>query len=107
MDLPRAFFHLSNDDDNIMFSKSHGAELMMMVTPQIYHQYIVANSKDVLFLFARVQKVLCGMLKSVLLFYLKPNQDLKDVRFTINTYEPCIMNKIIDWKQIDHHLVCG
>lgn len=45
IDLPEAFLHALNDDDVITLSRGHLVELMMIVVPQFYYQYIITNSK--------------------------------------------------------------
>ena len=53
-------------------------------------QFFMCNSK----------KAVYGMMKSALLFYRKLVADLVSLGFTINPYDPCVANKIINDKQL-------
>ncbi len=49
-------------------------------------------------------KALYGLLKSPLLFYKKLSSDLKEYRFTINPYDLCVANKIMNRSQMTRHV---
>ena len=42
-ELPGAFSHTENDQDEIMFTRVRLAELMTMVAPQTYQKYVTAE----------------------------------------------------------------
>ena len=46
------------------------------------------------------QNVICGTLKAALQFYKKFVKDIKDFGFTLNHYDPCVANKVINGKQM-------
>ena len=67
MELPGAFLHVDNDDEVIITMKGKLTELMVMVAPQIYQQYIMRNKQGEPLLYMKVQKAIYEMLKSALL----------------------------------------
>ena len=59
----------------------------------------MSNGKPILY--ARLLKALYGCLRSALLFYNKLVVDLEAYGFTINPYNPCVANKMVNEKQLD------
>jgi hypothetical protein len=51
-------------------------------------------------LYLHLLKALYGMMKSALLFYQQIVSELKMMGFTINPYDPCDANKIINGSQM-------
>jgi hypothetical protein len=50
-------------------------------------------------LYVEVLKALYGMLQASLLFYKKLGKDLEEIGFTVNPYDPCVANRIVNGKQ--------
>ncbi len=69
---------------------------MVKVAPKLYRKYIKTNAKEKPVLYVQLEKAVYGMMKSAILFYQKWVEDLTYLGFTINPYDPCIMNKIVD-----------
>ena len=69
------------------------AELMVQMEPQIYHKYVLTNSKGNTGLYVRTQKELYGLFKSALIFYRKIIKYLDNYRLQINTYTPYVKKK--------------
>jgi hypothetical protein len=76
------------------------AELMVLALPKTYRKYVTVNSQGEPVLFVKLQKALYGMLKSALLFYKKLLTDLVANGFTVNPYDPRIITKTINGKQM-------
>jgi hypothetical protein len=76
------------------------AELMVKIAPKLYRKYVTTNAKGKPILYVQLEKAVYGMMKSALLFYRKLVADLLSLGFTINPYDPCVANKIIDGKQM-------
>ncbi len=76
------------------------AELMVTVAPNIYCKYITTNAKGKPVLNVQLEKALCGMMKSALLFYCKLVADLRSIGFELNPYDPCVANKMMDGNQM-------
>jgi hypothetical protein len=47
-----------------------------------------------------MKKALYGMLQSSWLYYKKFWRDLKEIGFEINSYNPCVTNRIVNLKNI-------
>ena len=75
-------------------------ELMVKTAPTIYRSYITDNCTGRPILYVQLRKALYGLLKSALLFYRKLSSDLVALGFTINPYDPCIVNKQVNDKQL-------
>ena len=58
------------------------------------------NSKGQSVPYIKLQKALYGLLKSALLFYKKLLTDLVAIGFNPNPYDPFVVNKIINGKQM-------
>lgn len=99
-DIPGAFLHADNPDYVLMRLDGILAELMIKVAPNIYRKYVTTNSKGKPVLYVQLEKALYGMMKSALLFYRKLVADLISIGFTINPYDPCVANKMIDGHQL-------
>ena len=60
----------------------------------MYQKYIVTSSKGEPILYVRLSKALYGLLQSALLFYRKLRTELEDFSFAVNSYDPCVVNKM-------------
>ena len=100
MDLPGAFLHADNDSFVVMKLTGKLAELMVKTAPNIYRKYVIEDSSGKPILYVQLQKALYGMLKSALLFYRKLVSDLTSLGFTLNPYDPCVANKIVNGNQL-------
>ena len=50
-------------------------------------------------LYVLVSKVLCGMLRTGLLFYRKLRRDFEEMGFEVNPYDPCVANRDVGGTQ--------
>ncbi len=99
IDIPGAFLHANNEDYIIMKMVGTLAELMVKMSPKLYRKYVVIKKgRSVLNL--RLQKAIHGMMKSALLFYKKLVAELHDMGFEINSYNPCVANKMVNGTQM-------
>ena len=99
-DLPNAFLNAENNEQTLMLLKGKLAELMVQIDPQLYQKFIITSSKGEPMLYVRLSKALYGLLQSALLFYCKLRSELEDYGFTVNPYDPCVANKMINGKQM-------
>ena len=76
------------------------AELMIKVAPKLYRKFVTTNAKGKSVLYVQLEKAVYGMMKSALLFYRNLVADLTSIGYTINPYDPCVANKIINGKQM-------
>ena len=71
IDIPGAFLHVLTDEEIYMLLRDPLSELMVMVDPYWYHQYITYIFKGQTILYVNTNKALYGLLKSTLQFYKK------------------------------------
>ncbi len=80
------------------------AELMVLVEPKMYHEYVTYSSLGVPMLYVRMQKALYGMLESALAFYKLLQKKLEDEGFVVNPYDLCVANKVCQRESDDGDL---
>ena len=99
--IPGTFLHADCEDgDTYMLLKDHLTELMVLVDPKLYREYVRYSDKGQAMLYLRMSKALYGMLKSALWFYKLLAKDLKEYGFEVNAYDPCVANATINGKQM-------
>jgi hypothetical protein len=72
---------------------------MVKAAPNIYRKHITLDANNQPILYVKLQKALCGCLRSALLFYEKLVRDLMSQGFDINQYDPCVANKLVNGEQ--------
>lgn len=99
VDIPGAFMQTDLDGEHIMIKfEGRMAELMAMVDPSLYRPHImIEHGKPVLY--AVLKKVLYGMLQAALKFWRQITADLISLDYTVNPYDWCVANKIVNGKQ--------
>ncbi len=73
---------------------------MVKFAPQIYHEYVTLGSKGEPVLYVTLQKALYVCPHSALLFYLKLVADIEGQGFQLNPNNPCVVNNVINEKQM-------
>ena len=104
IDIPNAFVPtnlIKNDKPVkiIMIIRGKLAELLCEIAPSIYLKYAVKDRRGNLILYVRLLKALYGLMEASLMFYQKLLKDLESKGFVVNTYDPCVANKIINGEQ--------
>ena len=68
IDLPGAFQHAKLEDEDEVMIVMEGclAEMMVMTEPKVYRKYVTINSRGQPVFDVKLQKALCGLLKSAL-----------------------------------------
>ena len=96
--------NLSADMDNEVHVVFIGTlvEKMVMADTALYHPFVSYETGNTV-LYVWLQKAPYGCLKSAMLFYEKLVGDLEAYGFKINSYDPCVANKMIGGK---HLTVC-
>jgi hypothetical protein len=74
------------------------AELLAMISPEMYQKY-VHHKRAQAYIYCKLTVALYGTLKAALLFWIKLTKSLKARGFTINPYDWCIANTMINRKQ--------
>jgi hypothetical protein len=103
-DIPNAFIQTAmpvikeGEDRVIMKLTGILLDLLVELSPELYGPYVVLESgKRVLYL--QVLRALYGMLVAALLWYRQFRQDLEQVGFEFNPYDPCVANRMVEGKQ--------
>ena len=73
---------------------------MPMVAPEIYIQHIRVNSKNQKVIYVNLKKLLYMCLEIVMLFYQKLLSDMINKGFSVNPYDPCVVNKMVNGKHM-------
>ncbi len=97
--IPGAFLHTTNKDYVVIRMNGTLAEVMAKTDLKLYQKYLTyEKGKKVLCL--SLQKALYGMMKSALLFYRKLISELKEMDFEVNSYDPCVVDKMGNGSQM-------
>ena len=103
IDIPNAFVTARIEDKKdtvIVRIRGKLAKRMVATAPEVYKKYVSVNRKGELVLYMGDLNALYGIMKAVLLFYLKFVKNLKSIGFVLNPYNPCMANKIVDGVQL-------
>jgi hypothetical protein len=86
--------------DEIIYMKISGkmVDILVQLDHSKYNGYIV-NENNKNYIYVQLKKALYGTLCAALLFWRKLTAQLQEWGFTINPYDRCVANKIIDDKQ--------
>jgi hypothetical protein len=97
VDIPGDF--MQADIDEVLHVRFEGeiSEMLVRMDPKLYWKYVRdENGKTVIYF--KLLKALYGMIRSALLFWKLLSSKLILWGFTINPYDWCVTNKIIDGK---------
>ena len=100
IDIPGAFLHARTDELIYIILHATLAELMAMVDPVLYKNFITYDLKDQALMYVKMNKALYGMPKSALQLYLKFCSDIEAYRFKVNIYYPCVDNADLNGHQM-------
>ena len=106
-DIPNAFCQtdmVKTKKGERVIMKIRGAlvGILIEMDHQKYAQYVSHEAKgDVIYVV--MSKALYGMLESSLLYYKKFRNDIEGRGYTVNPYDACVANKVVEDKQ---HTVC-
>ena len=90
-----------DNDVHIVFRETL-AHLMVAADPELYWQFLSYETGQVV-LYVQLQKALYSYLSIALLFYENLVGNLEAYGFRINSYDPCVANNVVGWKQL---IVC-
>jgi Reverse transcriptase (RNA-dependent DNA polymerase) len=97
-DIPGAFMQANIDEVVHMKLEGPLAQLLVKMNPAKYELYMTQeNGKDVIYVM--LKKALYGTLQAALLFWKDLSSKLIGWGYTLNPYDSCVANKIIDGKQ--------
>ena len=101
VDIPGAFLQTkmpADDRDVHVVLDGRMAELLAKISPEDYQKY-VHQHRGQSQIYCKLNVSLYGTLKAALLFWKKLSGYLKEQGFTVNPYDWCVANKIINGKQ--------
>ena len=84
-----------------IFIRSKLEELMVKITPEVYGKYMDYYVKFNMLLYVCLIKYFDVVMKVTVLFYMKLVKDPKYINSEINTYKPCVVNKISGGDQLN------
>lgn len=103
IDIPNAFIQTRiEDEDDMAIIKLRGVlvDILLEIAPGVYDDYVTVDKKGTKQLLVQCQNALYGTMVASLLYYRKFVATLKKEGFTLNPYDPCVANKIINGKQM-------
>ena len=103
-DIPNAFVQTAVEDrdkeGNRTVMKIRGALVDILCEMDPYYKDFVVIEGNQKVLYVHVTKALYGLLVSAMLFYNKLIKDLTGYGFEVNPYDPCVVNKMVNGKQM-------
>jgi hypothetical protein len=103
VDIPNAFVQTRVENEKDMaFIKIRGilVDILVEIAPEAYKSYVSKDKKGNKQFLVQCQNALYGKMVARLLNYRKFVKSLTDIDFTINPYDPCVANKIIEGEQM-------
>ena len=102
IDVPNVFIQTRVEDEKDMaFMKIRGVlivDILVGIAPEMYKHYVTRDKKGVPQSLVQCQNTLYGTMVASLLYYRKFAKSLTDIGFTVNPYDSCVGNKMIDGK---------
>jgi len=98
-DIPGAYLNADMDETVHMVLRGKLAELMVETAPDVYGPYLETDEKGNKVLYVKLLKALYGHIRSAILWWKTLSEELTNQGFTLNPYDPCVANKIINDKQ--------
>ena len=102
IDIPNAFIQtkIENEEDMAII-KIRGilVEMLLAIAPEVYGPYVTTDKKGVKQIIMQCLNAIYGTMIASLLYYLKFCRTLKANGFTMNPYDPCVANRMVDGKQ--------
>ena len=102
VDIPGAFLQTrmpANEKEIHVVLDGRMAELLAKISPETYQKYF-RRKRGQAYIYCKLNVALYGTLKAALLFWKKLTNSLKMRGFTINRYDWCIANKMVNGKQL-------
>jgi hypothetical protein len=101
--IPNAFVQTRVENEKYMaFIKIRGilVDFLVEIAPEAYKSYVSKNKNGNNQLLVQCNNALYGTMVASLLYYWKFVKSLMDIDYTINPYDPCVANKIIEGEQM-------
>jgi hypothetical protein len=100
VDIPGAFMQVSLEDETIhVHLTGKMVDLLLEIDRELYEPYLVQERGE-LTMYVELLKALYGTMRAARLFWERLSRQLIDWGFTPNPYDSCVVNKIVDGKQL-------
>jgi hypothetical protein len=100
VDFPGAFLQTDlTDEEVILRITGHMADLLVEIDPEMYEPFVVQEGKEKV-LYVQLLKAMYGILRAARLFWEKLTKKLAEWGFEPNPYDSCVMNKMVNGKQL-------
>ena len=103
LDIPNAFIQTvvkQDKDKAIVRIRGLVADMLVEIAPEVYSPYIVKDKRGNSELLVICLNAIYGTMVTALLFYEKFTDNLKSKGFSVNPYDPCVWNKMVNGKQL-------
>jgi hypothetical protein len=103
IDIPNAFIQTvveDNKDKVVMRIRGHMADILVKVALKVYGPYLSTDKQGRKQLLVECLNAIYSTMVASLLYYWKFTRSLKNQGYTIDPYDPCVWNKIMEKKQI-------
>ena len=99
VDIPGAFMQSNMEGKDVHINlEGKMVDILSKISPSLYMKYTkytsLENGRKVMYV--KLKKMLYGILQAALLFWKKFTNSLIKWGFTINSYEWCVANKIVN-----------
>ncbi len=100
VDIPGMFMQVDLDDEMIHVRLTGKmVELLLEIERELYEPYLVRERGE-LVLYVELLKALYGTIRAARLFWERLSAQLVEWGFTPNPYDSCVVNKMVDGKQL-------
>ena len=100
VDIPGAFMQVDLDDELVIVRLTGKmVELLIEIDPDMYRPYLTHERGEPV-LYVELLKALYGTIRAARLFWERMSKQLVEWGFTPNPYDSCVMNKMVDGKQL-------
>jgi hypothetical protein len=100
IDIPGAFMQVDLDDETIHVRLTGKmVELLLEIDHKMYEPYLVRERGEMI-MYVELLKALYGTMRAARLFWERLSRQLVNWGFTPNPYDSCVVNKMVDDKQL-------
>ena len=103
VDIPNAFIQTVVEDEKdkvVIRIRGMVVDMLVKIAPEVYSPYVTYDKKGNKQLLVICLNALYGTMVASLLYYKKFTTSLKSKGFTVNPYDSCVWNKIVNGKQL-------
>lgn len=98
LDIPGAFLQADTDEDTYVKIQGEMCNILVGIDPDTYSKFVcVEQGRNTIYL--KLKKALYGTLRAAILFYKDLVSKLEGWGFSLNPYDCCVANKIMDGHQ--------